>query len=74
MVWNTISARKELIIMSLPEKQRFLELMRMEKVIPSDLYREKLVKSSPNELLSLLSFTEFLLLKEEVKADCVCAK
>lgn len=60
--------------MSLPEKQRFLKLMRMEKVFPSDIYREKLVESSPKELLSLLSFTEFLRLKEDVKADCVCAK
>jgi len=42
--------------------------MRMEKIYPADIDREKLSDSSSKELLSLLSFSEFLRLKEEVKA------
>jgi hypothetical protein len=60
--------------MSVPKKQRFLKLMRMEKVLPSDIYYENISDSSPNELLSLLSFAEFLRLKEEVKANHVGSK
>ena len=54
--------------MRVSQKQRFLKLMRMEKVYPADIDREQLSDSSPKELLSLLSFSEFLRLKEEVKA------
>ena len=64
----------ELIIMSVSKKQRFLKLMRMEKIYPADIDREKLSESSPIELLSLLSFSEFLRLKQEVKADHAIAK
>lgn len=64
-----IHACKELIIMSAPKKHRFLKLMRMEQVSPAHIKREKLADSSPRELLALLSFSEFLQLKEEIKAS-----
>lgn len=64
----TIAACKELIIMSASKKQRFLKLMRMERVLPADIQREKLAVSNPKELLQLLSFAEFLQLKEEITA------
>ena len=60
--------------MGVPKKQRFLKLMRMEKVLPTDIDRENISDSSPTELFSLLSFAEFLRLKEEVKADHVGAQ
>lgn len=54
--------------MSAPQKHRFLKLMRMERVLPADIQREKLAVSNPKELLQLLSFAEFLQLKEEITA------
>lgn len=54
--------------MSASKKQRFLKLMRMERVLPADIQREKLAVSNPKELLQLLSFAEFLQLKEEITA------
>ena len=65
---TTMHACKELIIMSVPEKHRFLELMRMENVMPTHINREMHAEISPKELLSRLSFAEFLQLKKEVKA------
>lgn len=55
--------------MSVTKKQSFLKLMRMERVLPSDIYREKLCDTAPKELLSQLSFSEFKRLVEEVKTN-----
>lgn len=55
--------------MSAPKKHRFLKLMRMQQVSPAHIKREKLADSSPRELLALLSFSEFLQLKEEITAS-----
>lgn len=55
--------------MSDPEKRRFLKLMRMEQILPAHINRELYAEASPKELLSLLSFAEFLQLKKEVKAN-----
>ena len=66
---TTIYACKELIIMSALKKHRFLKLMRMENVMPAHINREMHAEASPKELLSLLSFAEFLQLKKEVKAN-----
>ena len=60
---------EELFIMSVSKKQRFLKLMRMETVSPSDIDREKLGDARPKELLARLSFTEFTRLMEEIRAD-----
>ena len=65
----SIGVCKELIIMSDPEKHRFLKLMRMENVMPAHMNREMYIDASPKELLSQLSFAEFLRIKEEVKAQ-----
>jgi len=54
--------------MSASKKQRFLKLMRMERVLPADIQREKLAASNPKELLQQLSFAEFLQLKEDITA------
>lgn len=59
---------KELIIMSTPKKQRFLKLMRMDRILPSDIYRENL-SAAPKELLSQLSFSEFTQFVEELKTN-----
>lgn len=56
--------------MSRSKKQRFLKLMRLETVLPADMYRENLSGTPPQELLSLLSFPEFNRLVEELKAGC----
>lgn len=55
--------------MSAPKKHRFLRLMRMEQVSAAQIKRENLTDSSPLELLALLSFSEFLQLKEEITTN-----
>jgi hypothetical protein len=57
--------------MSDTDKQHFLNLMRMERVLPVHLQRSWLSGAEPKELLARCSYSEFTRLVEDIRADHV---
>lgn len=55
--------------MSDTDKQHFLKLMRMAKVLPGHLQSAQLSGTDPKELLARCSYSEFTRLVEDIRAD-----